>query len=77
MSVTLEEITKRNWEDCVRLQVRNGQEHFVASNVYSIVQSKYEPDKVPLAIYHEQTMVGFLTPIERSPLPLQGGDEFR
>lgn len=60
MSVTFREITEHNWEDCVRLQVREGQEQFVAPNVYSIIQSKYELDKVPLAIYDNQTMVGFM-----------------
>jgi diamine N-acetyltransferase len=60
MSITLKEITKLNWEECVRLSVQKGQEHFVAPNIYSILQSKYEPDKVPLAIYNEETMVGFL-----------------
>ncbi|TMV52257.1 GNAT family N-acetyltransferase [Paenibacillus mesophilus] len=60
MSVTFREITEHNWEECVRLQVREGQERFVAPNVYSIAQAKYEPDKVPLAIYKDQTMVGFM-----------------
>ncbi|HEX6289720.1 MAG TPA: GNAT family N-acetyltransferase [Herpetosiphonaceae bacterium] len=60
MSVVLREITRDNWHQAIRLKVAEGQEHFVASNLYSIAESKFEPTFVPLAIYHGDTMVGFL-----------------
>jgi diamine N-acetyltransferase len=58
MSLTFREITESNFVECVGLRVRDDQ-RFVASNVYSIAQSKVEPNYVPMAIYHDDTMVGF------------------
>jgi diamine N-acetyltransferase len=58
--VTLRPLDRHNWRECVRLKVRPDQDHFVASNTYSIAQSKMEPECVPLAIYAGDTMVGFL-----------------
>ena len=60
MNVTLREITADNWRACVKLKVAPEQEHFVASNVYSLAQSKYEPELIPLGICDGETMVGFL-----------------
>jgi len=59
MAVSLRAITKDNFQECVRLRVRDDQK-FVATNAYSIAQSKIEPENMPLAIYHDETMVGFL-----------------
>ena len=58
--MTLQEITAKTWEQCVKLKVRNDQEHFIASNVYSLAQSKYEPGLLPLAVHDGETMVGFV-----------------
>lgn len=59
MKVTLKEITKENFKEIVRLKVREDQNH-VASNVYSIAQSKYDQEEIPMAIYKDDTPVGFL-----------------
>lgn len=59
MSITLEPITRDNYRACVQLRVAPDQEHFVASNAFSLVQAAYEPECVPLAIYDGETMVGF------------------
>ncbi len=59
MAVSFREITKCNFLECIRLRVRDDQ-RFVASNVFSIAQSKIEPEYVPLAIYNDETMVGFV-----------------
>lgn len=50
---------RENFVECVGLRVAPGQEGFVASNVYSLAQSKVEPQCVPLAIYADDEMVGF------------------
>jgi hypothetical protein len=42
MAVSLRAITKDNFQECVRLRVREDQK-FVATNAYSIAQSKIEP----------------------------------
>jgi diamine N-acetyltransferase len=72
-SITLQEITSKNWRNCVRLKVRSDQENFVASNVYSLAQSKYEPGLVPLAVYDGETMVGFVMYSEQ---PFEPGKYF-
>jgi diamine N-acetyltransferase len=59
MAVTFRALTKDNFRECVGLRVRDDQP-FVASNVYSIAQSKVEPEFVPLAVYSDETMVGFI-----------------
>ena len=58
--ISLQEITEETWEQCVKLKVRSDQEHFIASNVFSLAQSKYVPGLLPLAVYDDQTMVGFV-----------------
>ncbi len=60
MTIILQEITRDNWERCVRLRVAPEQEHFVASNAISLAQSKYEPEYIPLAVYDDNEMVGFV-----------------
>ena len=59
MEISLREITKDNWRECADLKVAPGQEIFVAPNLYSIAESKFEPEWKPLAIYCGETMVGF------------------
>lgn len=60
MKVTLRPITPENFRPVVQLKVGPGQEHFVATNVYSLAQAKVWPSYVPLAIYADETPVGFL-----------------
>jgi diamine N-acetyltransferase len=60
MTVMLRDITADNWRACARLKVADDQQGFVASNAYSLAQSKYEPELIPLGIYDDETMVGFL-----------------
>lgn len=60
MAITLQEITKDNWRQCVKLKVADDQQEFVAPNVYSLAQSKFEPDVTTLAIYDDVMMVGFI-----------------
>lgn len=59
MGVTFRELTKMNFKECINLKVRDDQ-RFVASNLYSIAQSKIEPEYIPLAIYNDETLVGFI-----------------
>src|SRR5436853_5515397 len=60
MNVSLREITRDNWLECVRLKVADDQQKFVASNAVSLAQSKYEPECVPLAAYDGDKIVGFV-----------------
>ena len=54
--VTLQEITRDNYKECLNLNVKKG----VAPNTWSLAQSKYETECNPLAIYNDDVMVGFL-----------------
>lgn len=58
--VSLREITPDNWQKVLELKVRDDQTGFVASNLYSLAESKVFPDCVPLAIYAGEQPVGFL-----------------
>lgn len=59
MSVTLKDIDRENFARCVKLEVGEEQKGFVASNLYSIAQSKVEPTFVTQAVYDGEEMVGF------------------
>jgi diamine N-acetyltransferase len=60
-------VTKDNWQELIRLKVREDQTHFVASNLYSISQSQFGDDYEghwdlhPFGIYDDGNIpVGFL-----------------
>jgi diamine N-acetyltransferase len=60
MAVILRELTQNNWEACIKLKVHPEQENFVASNLYSIAEAQFYPGCVPLAVYDDETLVGFI-----------------
>ena len=59
-------VTKDNWNDLIKLKVRDDQKNFVASNLYSIAQAQFGDeyeghwDLFPYGIYEGDTAVGFL-----------------
>jgi diamine N-acetyltransferase len=60
-------VTKDNWRALVKLQVREDQKNFVATNVYSIAEAQFGFDNedghwsmFPCGIYDDETPVGFL-----------------
>ena len=59
MTVTLRDIDRGNFMQCVKLDVHDAQRGFVASNVFSIAQSKVEPTYNVQAVYDGEEMVGF------------------
>ena len=58
--VRLEDVTLRNWRAVVRLKLAPEQNDLVASNLYSIAQSKFDPYAHPRAVYAGKELVGFL-----------------
>ncbi|UII57525.1 GNAT family N-acetyltransferase [Cytobacillus spongiae] len=60
MTIRLEAVTQVNWKECVNLKVASHQQAFVATNLYSLAESKFEPTFIPVAIYVDEHMVGFL-----------------
>jgi diamine N-acetyltransferase len=59
-TISLRPITVENWRDCIALSVAPEQERFVASNLYSLAETRFNPEKRPCAIYADETMVGFV-----------------
>lgn len=58
--VELREINAGNFDDVIELTVFDEQKDFVASNMYSLAESKVKPECVPLAIYSDDDLVGFV-----------------
>ena len=57
--ILLKPVDENNFEAVINLKVGEGQQKFVASNVFSIAQSKVLPECIPLAVYEEELLVGF------------------
>lgn len=55
MNVILQPITAENWRAAIALTVSPEQQNYVASNLYSIAESRFEPTCVTLAIYAEDS----------------------
>jgi diamine N-acetyltransferase len=67
MSAELHPITSVNWRELIKLQVREDQKNFVASNLYSIAESQFGHDSAhghwsysTFGIYDNDVAVGFL-----------------
>ncbi len=58
--IRLKSVDENNFEEVIKLKVSKDQENYVASNVYSIAQSKVLPECIPMAIYEEEELIGFL-----------------
>lgn len=59
MKIFLREVDEQNFRQCIRLKVAAGQENFVATNIYSIAESKIYSYLIPLAVYDDEVLVGF------------------
>ena len=59
-AVRLKEVTAKNWRAVARLELDPSQEGLVAPNLYSIAQSKFDPNAHPRAVYAGGELVGFL-----------------
>ena len=58
--ITLREITPDNFDAVIDLKVRDDQKHFVASNLYSLAEARVFPERYPLAVYANETPIGFV-----------------
>ena len=58
--VRLAEVTAANWREVVALELADDQRDLVASNLYSLAESKFTPLARPRAIYAGTELVGFL-----------------
>ncbi|MED2186983.1 MULTISPECIES: GNAT family N-acetyltransferase [Bacillus cereus group] len=65
MNVQLKIVTRENWEDALKLQVKKDQRKFVPSVAVSLAKVYIKPDGdnveyIPFAIYDGELMVGFI-----------------
>jgi diamine N-acetyltransferase len=58
--VTLEDITARNFEAFMDMELPEHQRGFLASNAFSIAQAKFYADYIPRGIYSDGQPAGFL-----------------
>ncbi len=58
--VTLRDVTGDNFAALIKLQLPEHQQDMLASNAYSIAESKFDPYARPRAIYNGAEPVGFL-----------------
>jgi diamine N-acetyltransferase len=58
--VKLKDVTEDNWRAVIGLKLDHGQEELVASNLYSLAESRFDPDARPRAVYAGKRVVGFL-----------------
>ena len=64
--IELQPVTIKNWETLIKLKVREDQQGFVASNLYSIAQAQFGDefqghwDLFPFGIYVGEEPVGFV-----------------
>ena len=52
-------VDRNNFRDILKLSVGEGQEHFVATNAYSLSQAKASRSACPSPCYDGETLVGF------------------
>lgn len=60
MTITLRELTRDTWEECVDLEVAEHQRNFVSSNLVSLAEAQFYPGTVCRAVYAGDVMVGFV-----------------
>lgn len=58
--ITLKPVDRSNWVACSQLSLGEDQQGFVASNLKTIAQSKFEPHYQLRAIYQDDLPVGML-----------------
>ena len=67
--VTLTEVTRDNWVECIRLQLKDSQKGNLASNVETIAESKFEEHHRLRAICLLDRVVGMLAYAQENDPP--------
>lgn len=60
MEIRLTKIVYDYFHEVIDLELEEGQEEHLPSNVYSIAESSFSTSFHPRAIWHDETIVGFL-----------------
>ena len=67
MNISLEDVTSANYEDVCDLDVTKAQQDYVASNMWSLVESHYNVGHTCKAIYQNNKPVGFFMWVQETP----------
>ena len=59
-NITLHDITEDNFEDFMEMELPEHQRDLLASNAFSIAQSRFYPDYIPRGVYCDGKPAGFL-----------------
>ena len=70
MEVSLRQVSKENYEEVCELDVTKEQEDFVACNMWSIVESKYNEGYETRVIYLKEEPVGFFMWVKESKIKI-------
>ncbi|WP_199611732.1 GNAT family N-acetyltransferase [Flocculibacter collagenilyticus] len=66
MTITLQPVSQKNYEDVCDLEVAKDQEDYVAENMWSIVESTFNEGYETRAIYRDDKVVGFFMWVKES-----------
>jgi diamine N-acetyltransferase len=66
VEVSLHQITKENYEEVCELDVTKEQQDYVACNMWSLVESKFNEEYETRAIYVDEKSVGFFMWVQES-----------
>lgn len=58
--ISLREIDRSNWEDIIHLSLKEEQQHFMASNLYSLAEVQFLPGFMTRGVYLKDQAIGFL-----------------
>jgi len=58
--IKLRDIDRNNYLGVIRLSVTDEQKGYIANNMYSLAEAKAKPECIPLAIYNDDILIGFL-----------------
>lgn len=59
MNLRLSEVTADNWMEIASLSVNDNQKDFIESNLFSLAQSKFEPEWKSVGLYDGNQLVGY------------------
>jgi len=75
--LALQEVTRANYREALKLKVGPGQEQFVASNAVSIAQAKFHPEAWYRLIVAGTTPVGFAMLEDWTQCPADAPEDWR
>jgi diamine N-acetyltransferase len=60
MKLILKEVTADNWQQVVALRMPQAHRELVPSNSYSLAESKFVSDRIPLAVFDGEELIGLV-----------------